>query len=96
MIKKRGQHSAKLKFQIALEAAKALKTISELASEHSLHPNVIGQWKKQLLTEGESIFTKKTDRQKQDQAVRENDLYNQIGRLKMEIEWLKKKSGPVS
>lgn len=91
MSKKRRQHNPKFKFQIALEAAKELKTINQLASEHELHPNLVGQWKRHLLEEGVSIFNQNGSRQKREQEDRETDLYEQIGRLKMELEWLKKK-----
>lgn len=91
MSKKRKMHSAEFKFKIALEGAKGVKTISQIASEHSLHPNQISNWKKQLLTEGKAIFRKRNSREEQERAAREAELYEQIGRLKMELEWLKKK-----
>lgn len=90
MAKQRKQYSAEFKFKIALEAAKGLKTINELASEHSVHPNQIGQWKRQLLDAGSTIFGQKMVQQQHDSAKREAELYEQIGRLKMELEWLKK------
>jgi transposase-like protein len=75
---------------VALEAAKGHKTISELASETGVHPTQIGQWKKQLLEAGDDVFS----RNGQQQAVEgvQTELYEQIGRLKMELEWLKKKA----
>src|SRR5512139_2195097 len=93
MAKQRKQYSAEFKFKIALEAAKGLKTINELASEHSIHPNhasEAGQWKRQLLDAGSTIFGQKMVQQQHDSAQREAELYEQIGRLKMELEWLKK------
>jgi transposase-like protein len=91
---KRRQHSKEFKFKIALEAVKGVKTVSQIAAEHNLHPNQISTWKKQLLQEGSSLFARSNDRQQQDQQVRETELYEQIGRLKMELEWLKKKAEP--
>jgi transposase-like protein len=91
MANKRKQYSAEFKFQMALEAAKELKTINQLASEQGLHPNQISHWKQQLLSEGRAIFSDKRQCQGQEQASRETELYEQIGRLKMELEWLKKK-----
>jgi len=90
MAKKRRSFTAQFKFKVALEAVKGVKTLSELASEHGVHPNQIGQWKQQLVKEGEEIFSRNAKNQQNGQGV-EADLYEQIGRLKMELEWLKKK-----
>lgn len=89
---KRKQYSGQFKFKVALEAAKGTKTISELASETGVHPTQIGQWKRQLLEEGAELFSQQSDRQAQAVAAAEAELYEQIGRLKMELEWLKKKA----
>jgi transposase-like protein len=88
---KRKRHSAEFKFDVALEAAKELRTASQIASEREVHPNQISQWKKQLLDEGVSIFSNKNFHNEKKQNEREAALYEQIGRLKMELEWLKKK-----
>jgi transposase-like protein len=93
--RKRRQHEAQFKLKVALEAAKGLKTISQIASEYNLHPNLVSSWKKQLMEEGASIFSSDSARQERDQAAREAELYEQIGRLKMELEWLKKKVASV-
>jgi transposase-like protein len=93
--RKRRQHEAQFKLKVALEAAKGLKTISQIASEYNLHPNLVSSWKKQLMEEGTSIFGSDSARQERDQAAREAELYEQIGRLKMELEWLKKKVASV-
>jgi transposase-like protein len=93
MTKKRKRRSAGFKFQVALEAAKETKTINQIASEYELHPNQVSLWKKQLLEEGISVFSSTTARQQREQEARETELYEQIGRLKMELEWLKKKVG---
>jgi len=76
----------------ALEATQGLKTLNEIASQHNLHPNLVSKWKKQLLTEGATVFSNDTARQLQVVDEREAELYEQIGRLKMELEWLKKKA----
>ena len=91
MSKQRRRHSAEFKFQVALEAAKESKTISELASEYAVHPNQISQWKRQLLDEGSGVFSKSSADQQRRQESIQAELYEQIGRLKMELEWLKKK-----
>ena len=92
MTKKRRRYKAEFKFKVALEAAKEIKTVSQLASEYELHPNQISTWKKQLLTDGAELFKTNKQRQQQDQATQEAELFEQIGRLKMELEWLKKKA----
>jgi putative transposase len=96
MSRKRRQHSEPFKFKVALEASKGQKTLSELASEYHLHPNQISGWKKQLLEEGSGVFRRNRGRQQQEQAAHEAELYEQIGRLKMELEWLKKKAAGFS
>jgi len=88
----RRKHSGQFKFKVALAAAKGHKTINEIASEYNLHPNQVSNWKKQLLTEGPAVFNSNTVRRLQEQESRESELYEQIGRLKMELEWLKKKA----
>jgi putative transposase len=89
MSKQRRRFSADFKFRVALEAVKGQQTISELSSKHSVHPNQISQWKRQLLESGAEVFSRNgtTEQQEAIQA----ELYEQIGRLKMELEWLKKK-----
>jgi len=84
------RHSAE--FKVALEAAKGTKTLAELASEYSLHPSQISAWKGQLLSEGVSIFSTTTAQERRAQEGLQTELYEQIGRLKMELEWLKKKA----
>jgi len=63
-----------------------------LATEHSLQPNQISQWKRQLLEEGPSVFSASTAREQRQQEASQAELFEQIGRLKMEPEWLKKKA----
>jgi transposase-like protein len=92
MTGKRRQHSEQFKFKVALEAAKGLRTISELASAYNLHPNQVSSWKKRLLEAGPGVFRRDANRGQQEQAEREAELYEQIGRLKMDLEWLKKKA----
>jgi putative transposase len=86
------RHSAEFKFKVALEAAKGTKTLAELASEYSLHPSQISAWKGQLLSAGVSIFSTAAAQEQRAQAGLQAELYEQIGRLQMELEWLKKKA----
>ncbi len=90
MSKKRRQYSAEYKFKLALEAAKESKPLAELSSESSVHPNQLSQWKTLLLAEGARLFQRNGDASAREWAQREAELYEQIGRLKMELEWLKK------
>jgi transposase-like protein len=86
------RHGAQFKFKVALEAAKGNKTLAELASQYGLHPSQISEWKQQLLQDGPSVFSSQTARQQREQEALQAELYEQIGRLKMELEWLKKKA----
>jgi putative transposase len=90
---KRRNHNAAFKAKVAMEAVKGDKTIAELASQYEVHPTQIAQWKKQLLESLPDIFSnsRQKDRHKQDE--RTEHLYQQIGQLKVELDWLKKKSG---
>lgn len=92
MGRKRRQFSNQFKFTVALEAAKGLRTINQIAGENNVHPNQVSTWKRQLLAEGPAVFSNGATRNLEAQAVREAELYEQIGRLKMELEWLKKKA----
>jgi transposase-like protein len=87
------RHSAQFKFKVGLEAAKGTKTLAELASQYGLHPSQISEWKQQLLQDGPDVFSTQTARQQREQEALQTELYEQIGRLKMELEWLKKKVG---
>ena len=92
MVNKRKVHSASFKSKVALEAAKGLKTIHGLSSEYEVHPNQISQWKKQLKDGVIEIFSKKRGKSIARGEGMEAKLYEEIGRLKMELEWLKKKT----
>ena len=93
MTTKRKTYSAQFKFRVALEAAKNRKTNSQIASEFEVHPTQIGQWKKELMHKGASVFENRPKKAEKQAAEKETELYEQIGRLKMELEWLKKKVG---
>jgi transposase len=89
----RKNHSAKFKAKVALEAIKGERSISELASLYEIHPSMIGRWKKQLLEQvPEIFFGKRSAKAKEDERLKEK-LYQEIGQLKVELDWLKKKSG---
>jgi putative transposase len=88
--KKRKKHSAAAKAQVALAALKGDKTVAQLASDHGVHPTLIHAWKRQLLAGAQSVFA---DGAKVDHADAEAllaQLYQEIGRLKVELDWVKK------
>ena len=88
---KRRRHSASHKAKVALAAARGDKTTAELAAKFAVHASQVTAWKKQLLAGVPELFADGRSRQKETSAD-EQELYEQIGRLKMEVEWLKKKS----
>jgi len=88
----RKKYDAALKARIALEAVKGDKTIREISSEYGVHSSQIMKWKKQLLEELPSIFSDKRAKTEKEREDLEAELYRQIGQLKVELEWLKKKS----
>jgi transposase len=92
---KRKIHEASFKAKVALAAVKGDRTVSELASQFMVHPTLIHGWKKHLLDGVESLFAggAKTDHDKAHAEAQTAELFEQIGRLKMELEWLKKKAG---
>ena len=87
----RKRYSASFKARVALEAAKQTKTLAELSSRYQVHSVQISQWKKQLLDGIESLFRDGRRRDRDESQAIQAELYEQIGRLKMELEWLKKK-----
>ena len=91
MSRKRAQHSAAFKAKVALAALKESRTVSELAGQFSVHPTQVHKWKRQMLQGAETLFLGPGVQQRDDEAEL-GELYEQIGRLKMELEWLKKKA----
>ncbi len=90
MAGKRRKHPDTVKARVALEAIKGIRTMSELSAEYKVHPNVISKWKKQLIESSPELFTRGRGGRKSEEALTA-PLYEEIGRLKMEIDWLKKK-----
>ena len=91
--KQRRNFSAEMKSRIALEAIKGQKTIQEIASHYGVHPNQVTNWKKQA-TEGlAGIFTDGRSRPDTSGEALKAELYQQIGQLQVELDWLKKRSG---
>lgn len=91
MTKKRQVRSTKFKFKVALEALKELKTVIQVASEYQVSPGQVSKWKKQLQSQGATVFDTGASPSQVQHEKKEAELYEQIGRLKMDIEWLQKK-----
>lgn len=91
----RKQYTAAFKARIVLEALRETKTVAQIASEHQLHPNLVTKWKQEAVAELPIVFERKNTqaqaREAQEQRVAQ--LYEQIGRLTTQVNWLKKKSG---
>lgn len=99
MARKRRSFSASYKAKVALAAAKGDKTLSELASQFGVYPNQISAWKKQLVEQVAELFedgrksqTGRGGRREPEDDTERAELYEQIGRLKVELDWLKKKA----
>jgi putative transposase len=90
--RKRNRYEAAFKAKVALAAIKCDRTISELASQFRIHPGQVNDWKRKLLTQAVLIFEEGGGREQRDDEALQKELYEQIGQLKMELEWLKKKA----
>lgn len=95
MSKKRRQHSPELKAKVALEALKGIEPVHAIAARHKVHPVQVSQWKKELAERVPEVFGRKPEFDAAASLDREKELFEEIGRLKMELEWLKKKVGPL-
>ena len=91
--KKRNVHLPEFKAKVGLEALGGMKTISQIAQEHAVHPMQIGQWKREIQAQAKSLFDSKRGPKPVSAESAPDRLYAEIGRLKMELDWLKKKSG---
>jgi transposase-like protein len=89
----RKRYSAELKAKVALEAIRGQKTANEIASEYEVHPTQIAQWKKQALEELPDIFSSQHSKKEKEGEALTDALYQEIGQLKYELDWLKKKVG---
>ena len=90
MTQKRKRHTEEFKAKVALEAVKGLKTSSELSAQHKVHPMVISQWKRKLMNGASTIFTRSGGTSQSVEEVTA-PLYQKIGQLQTELDWLKKK-----
>lgn len=91
-VRKRRVHSAEFKAKVGMEAVHGVKTLNEIGQHYGVHPVVVGQWRKEIVQRAASLFEGKRG-PKRDPHADEDRLYGEIGRLKVELDWLKKKSG---
>jgi putative transposase len=92
----RKQYNGRFKAQVALEAIKNQRTIGEIASEYGIHSSQIHKWKKHMLDELPNVFSDNRRKEQQDSEKLQDELYQQIGKLKVELDWVKKKVGLLS
>jgi len=90
---KRKIFTCEFKAKIALETIRGIKTVNEIGQEHGVHPTQVGMWKKELQEQASGLFDAKRGPKPVDPSASPERLYSEIGRLKMELDWLKKKSG---
>jgi len=91
--KKRKVHTPEFKAKVGLEALKGVKTINEIGQEYGVHPVQVGQWKKAIQEQASRLFEGKRGPKPVAEHQRPEKLFSEIGKLKMELDWLKKKSG---
>ena len=92
MRRKRRVFAASFRAKVALAALKGDKTLAQLADQFEIHPNQVSTWRKELIDRSAELFADGRARKREETAVSQEELYEQIGRLKMEVDWLKKKS----
>ena len=92
----RKSFSKEFKAKVALEAYKGQKTINELSKDYQVHPNVISNWKKQLLENVAELFNSKRGPKSESDIEEKDRLYKQIGKQQVELDWLKKKFNNIS
>jgi len=90
---KRKNHTSDFKAKVAIEAIRGIQTVNEIGQEHGVHPTQVGIWKKSLQEQASTLFEGKRGPKRVDPSSSPDRLYAEIGRLKMELDWLKKKSG---
>ena len=91
--KKRNVHLPEFKAKVGLEAVRSVKTINQIGQEYGVHPVQVSQWKKEIQEQARTLFEGKRGPQPVAAHSAPDRLYSEIGRLKMELDWLKKKSG---
>ena len=96
MSKKRRQHSPELKVRVGLEALKGIEPVHAIAAKYQVHPVQVSQWKKEMLERLPEVFARKAPASVAEAAEKEARLYQKIGQLEGELDWLKKKSAELN
>ncbi|KXW57059.1 hypothetical protein FEMY_24220 [Ferrovum myxofaciens] len=91
--KKRKVHTPEFKAKVGLDAVRGVKTINEIGLDYGVHPVQVGQWKKEIQEQAKTLFEGKRGPKPTAEHREPELLYSEIGRLKVELDWLKKKSG---
>ena len=91
--RRRRSFSVEMKARIALEAIKGQRTVQEIASHYGVHPNQVTTWKRQGVEGLSQVFTDRRSADGDGEDALKAELYQQIGQLQVELDWLKKKSG---
>ena len=89
----RKNHPPSLKAKVAVEAIKSQRTTAQIAQTFAVHPNLVANWKKQALEQLPAIFSNGRDQSRQQADAEKDELYKQIGQLKVELDFLKKRAG---
>jgi len=96
-LSKRRTHSPEFKARVAIEAISGRKSLQEITADHSIYPIQVSQWKKQLLEGSSELFTRGKETQSNEEGqAKEAELFQQIGKLQMELEWVKKISAALT
>jgi transposase len=95
MKRKRRVFGGSFRAKVALAAVKGDKTLSELASQFDVHANQVSAWRKELIERAGELFEDRRSRKREEESASQEELYEQIGRLRMEVEWLKKKAAQL-
>lgn len=90
---RKAHHTDQFKVNVVLEALKGMKTQQQIATEFGIHPVQVTQWKKDFLENAPTIFSRGKGKQEKNTEGEKAELYEKIGRLEMENDWLKKKLG---
>ena len=93
--RKRRVFGGAFRAKVALAAVKGDKTLAQLAEQFEVHPNQVSAWRKELLERAAELFADGRQRKRDEESASQQELYEQIGRLKMEVDWLKKKSAEL-
>lgn len=92
---KKKKFSKEFKAKVAVEAIKGQRPANELAQEFGVHPNQINRWKKELLETAPEVFSQNKGREAKRIEMERDQLYRKVGKLQIEVDWLKKKTGHV-